>query len=107
MGPKSESEHPEHRADVNAAAPGRLDAFVGQVGVVEQVKVALAASRNTGATYPSSLFTGAPGLGKSQLALIIAAELGVRFRETLAQTLATAGDLQGLLLDAHDGDLVF
>lgn len=97
----------ESASDVNAAAPRRLDSFVGQSGVVEQVRVALAACRNTGASYPSSLFTGAPGLGKSQLASIIAVELGVRLRETLAQTLSTPGDLQGLLLDAENCDIVF
>jgi len=101
------SDQQDFQPDVNAATPSRLDQFVGQSTVVEQVRVALAACRNTGAAYPSSLFAGAPGLGKSQLVTIIAAELGVPLRETLAQTLATAGDLQALLLDARDRDIVF
>lgn len=94
-------------ADVNAATPQRLDQFVGQRPVVEAVKVALQASRVTRAAYPSSLFTGYPGLGKSQLVAILAAELGVRLRETLGQTLNAASDLQALLLEAETNDIVF
>jgi Holliday junction DNA helicase RuvB len=101
------SNDPTPCSDVNSSVPRRLDQFVGQSSVVEQVRVALAACRNGGGSYPSSLFTGAPGLGKSQLVAILAAELGVPLRETLAQTIATTGDLRALLLDARDCEIVF
>ena len=93
--------------DVNAVLPSSLDAFVGQKAVVEVVKVGLQASRNSGSPFPSALFTGAAGLGKSQLVGIIANEMGVELRETLAQTLTTTGELGALLLEAQRGDIVF
>src|SRR5687767_10264208 len=98
---------PLSRSDVNSQLPSRLDQFIGQSAVVEGVRVALQATRNTGGSYPSSLFSGAAGTGKSQLAAIIANEVGVPLRETLAQTLTSSGDLQALLLEAHDRDIVF
>lgn len=93
--------------DVSRAKPQRLGDYVGQQTVIDQVRVALDFCRQTGASYPSSLFAGPPGVGKSQLVPIIAAEMGVRLRETLGQSLLLASDLQGLLLEAQDGDIVF
>src|SRR3954454_11309075 len=92
---------------VNDVLPASLDAFVGQTAVIAAVKVALRASENTGCPFPSALFCGPPGTGKSQLVQIIASELGVELHETLAQTLTSASDLQALLLGAQDGEIVF
>lgn len=92
---------------VNDVLPASLDAFIGQRSVVEAVQVGIRASRNTATPFPSALFCGPPGTGKSQLVQIIAAELGVALHETLAQTLTGSGDLQALLLDAQDGEIVF
>lgn len=93
--------------DVNAASPTRLDGFVGQPAVVEAIRVALGACRHSGATFPSSIFGGPPGVGKSNLAAIVAAELGVVLHETLGQTLLSPGDLQSLLIGARNGEVVF
>src|SRR4051794_28930240 len=98
---------PPPGSDVNDVTPMSLDSFVGQRAVVDAVRVALGACRNTGASFPSCLFTGGAGLGKSQLVSIIATELGAPLRETLAQTLETTADLSALLLEARTGDVVF
>lgn len=81
--------------------------FVGQQPVVEAVRIALDAARNDGGRFPHALFVGPPGLGKSNLVQIIAREMGVELRETLAQTLVQSSDLAGLLLDTESRQILF
>lgn len=94
-------------ADVNALRPQCLDHFVGQQGVVERIKVALEAAWNDGTPLPHMLFTGPPGLGKTQLAQILAREMGVELKEALAQNLNFPGLLRGFLLSGDDRDVLF
>src|SRR5689334_7730083 len=94
-------EPPLPGSDVNDVTPMGLDCFIGQRAVVDAVRVALRACKNTGSPFPSALLTGGAGLGKSQLVAIIASELGAPLRETLAQTLETTADLSALLLEAR------
>ena len=86
--------------DFADAGPEALDRLVGQRAVVAQVRVALDAARHDAATFPSALLTGGPGLGKSQLARCIAAEMGTDFTEVLGQAIREPADLNAVLLAA-------
>lgn len=93
--------------EVNALRPQVLDHFVGQQSVVERVKIALEAAWNDGTPLPHMLYTGPPGLGKTQLAQILAREMGVELKESLAQNLNYPGMLRGFLLSGEDRDVLF
>ena len=87
--------------------PRRLDEFVGQTDLVEHLGIVLQAARARGQPVDHLLFAGPPGLGKTSLAGIVAAEMGVGFRVTSGPVLARAGDLAALLTDLQDGDVLF
>ena len=93
-------------SDVNSAAPSSLRDMVGQENVVAQVAVALRAAFVDCKRFDHALLVGPPGLGKSQTARTIAAEMGTELHEILGQSIATSADLNGLLLAAKDRDVV-
>ena len=99
-------------ADVEVAEeatlrPRRLAEFVGQAQLKEHLEIVLEAARRRGQSVDHLLFAGPPGLGKTSLAGIVAAEMGVGLRITSGPALARAGDLAALLTDLHDGDVLF
>ncbi len=97
----------EHRpTEVNDAAPSALPHLIGQRGVVDQVAVALGAARADRRKFDHALLVGGPGLGKSQLAKVIAAEMGAELHEVLGQSVVAPADLNALLLGAKDRDVV-
>lgn len=104
---ESTTDSPKVIRDVSDTVPTSLDSFVGQEYVLAAVKVALDASRNDGTRFPHALFVGPPGLGKSNLVQIIANELGVQLRETLAQTLIHTNDIAALLLEGESRQIIF
>jgi len=83
-----------------------IDHVVGQKTVLRQLKVALEAAWADGSRLCHILMTGAPGLGKTLLAEVIAREMGSQLRQTLAQTLYSPTDLYGLLAEAGHRDVV-
>jgi len=87
--------------------PRTLDEFVGQGQLVEHLRIVLEAAVQRGQPVDHLLFAGPPGLGKTSLAGIVAAELGVGFRVTSGPVLARAGDLASLLTDLQEGDVLF
>jgi len=87
--------------------PRTLDEFVGQAQLVEHLGIVLQAARRRRQPVDHLLFAGPPGLGKTSLAGIVAAEMGVGFRVTSGPVLARAGDLAALLTDLQDGDVLF
>jgi holliday junction DNA helicase RuvB len=87
--------------------PRTLDEFVGQAQLVEHLRIVLEAAVQRGQPVDHLLFAGPPGLGKTSLAGIVAAELGVGLRVTSGPVLARAGDLASLLTDLQDGDVLF
>lgn len=87
--------------------PVRWDDFVGQIKVVENLKVFLTAAKNRGEAMDHCLFYGPPGLGKTTLAHLIARELGVQIRVTSGPVLEKPGDLAGLLTNLSTRDILF
>lgn len=81
---------------------GHIDHFIGQSAVVAQVKTALEAAYNDGTTFINSMLTGDAGVGKTQIARIIGAEMGCETREVLGQNLKKPSDLNRLLLEASE-----
>ncbi|MDA8313572.1 MAG: AAA family ATPase, partial [Actinomycetota bacterium] len=91
----------EYDADLR---PRRLEEFVGQPDLVEHLGIVLQAARGRRQPVDHILFAGPPGLGKTSLAGIVAAEMGVGLRVTSGPVLARAGDLAALLTGLQEGD---
>jgi Holliday junction DNA helicase RuvB len=92
--------------EINDAVPSSLSHLVGQKAVIDQVKTALDAAFEDGIRFDHSLLVGPPGLGKSQLAGVIAQELATDFHEVLGQAVTSVADLNALLLAARDKDVI-
>ena len=84
--------------DLNDSAPTSLSHIVGQQGVVNQLRVALDASFEDHRRLDDALLVGPPGLGKTQIASVLAQELAVKCHEALGQSIACTADLNALLL---------
>lgn len=93
--------------DINDARPSSLAHMVGQQAVVDQLRVALDASFQDGKRLDDCLLVGPPGVGKSQIASILAQELATNCHEALGQSIKSNADLHALLLGAKDGEVVF
>src|SRR5258707_8330741 len=87
--------------------PGSFRDYVGQTAVVEKVKVYVRAASERKEALDHPLFSGPPGLGKTSLAYIIAAELGVGLHVTSGPALERKGDLAGLLTNLQPRDVLF
>jgi Holliday junction DNA helicase RuvB len=87
--------------------PRRLDDFVGQREVKEHLAILIEAARKRGQAADHVLLAGPPGLGKTSLAGIIAAELEVGFRVTSGPALSRPGDLAAILTNLSEGDVLF
>jgi Holliday junction DNA helicase RuvB len=100
---------PEEIEEIEEAGlrPRTLDEFIGQGQLVEHLRIVLEAAVQRGKPVDHLLFAGPPGLGKTSLAGIVSAELGVGLRVTSGPVLARAGDLASLLTDLHEGDVLF
>jgi Holliday junction DNA helicase RuvB len=88
--------------DVNDVRPSALRHLIGNVGVIAQVATEIEAAFADNRKFDSAMLVGGPGLGKSQLASVIAQEMAVDFVEVLGQSLTDAGELNGLLLGMKD-----
>lgn len=87
--------------------PHRLDDYIGQEKVKENLKVYIEAAKMRGDTLDHVLLYGPPGLGKTTLAAIIASEMGVNFRVTSGPAIEKQGDLAALLTNLQKGDVLF
>jgi len=87
--------------------PRRLDEFVGQERVKEQLAIALEATRTRGEALDHVLLIGPPGLGKTSLAYIIREELGVGLRTAAGPALERKGDVAAILTALTERDILF
>lgn len=92
--------------EINDVAPSSLSHIVGQASVKAQVAVALEAAWADNKKMDDCLLVGGPGLGKTQLAKVIAAELASDCHEVLGQAIQSSADLNAVLLQAKDRDVV-
>lgn len=87
--------------------PKRLEEFIGQRKLKDQLGVFIEAARERGEALDHILFYGPPGLGKTTLAMLLAAEMGTNIKITSGPALTRAGDLASILTSLKKGDLLF
>src|ERR1700759_2109090 len=87
--------------------PRSLREFIGQSRGREQLQLVLEGPKTRGGTPDHILLSGPPGLGKTSLAMIIAAELGSSLRVTSGPALERAGDLAAMLSNLVEHDVLF
>jgi Holliday junction DNA helicase RuvB len=116
----SPKENPELRERIVSAAPveddesfelklrpRRLQEFIGQNKVKENLAVAIEAARSRGEALDHVLLYGPPGLGKTTLASIIANEMDAYFQQTSGPTLQIKGDLTAILTNIRNKQVLF
>jgi Holliday junction DNA helicase RuvB len=97
----------EEQAAEQALRPRRLDEFPGQPKVREQLDLMLQAAKKRGAVPDHVLLSGPPGLGKTTLAMIVAAEIEAPLRITSGPAIQHQGDLAAILSQLNEGDVLF
>ena len=87
--------------------PTRIDDYIGQRQIKENLRVYMKAARGRREALDHVLLTGPPGLGKTTLANIIANEMGAELRSTAGPAIEKAGDIAALLTNLQEGDVLF
>ena len=100
-------EEPEEKMIEAALRPKSLDDFVGQRRVRQQLSLVLDASKMRGRSADHVLLSGPPGLGKTTLAMIIAAEMDAPLRITSGPAIQHSGDLAAILSSLTPGEVLF
>ncbi len=98
---------PDERGTDATLRPSRLDEFVGQAKIKENLQIAIDAAKGRGEPLDHVLFFGPPGLGKTTLGILLAREMGVSIRTSSGPVLERPGDLVGLLTGLRRGDILF
>jgi Holliday junction DNA helicase RuvB len=97
----------DERVFDNALRPKRLEEFIGQNQLKENLAIFLEAARQRKEPIEHVLLYGPPGLGKTTLAHLIAEEMGVRIRVTSGPALERVGDIASILTNLEPGDVLF
>ena len=87
--------------------PKKLDEYIGQEKVKENLKIYIEAAKQRNDPLDHVLLYGPPGLGKTTLSNIIAAEMGVNIRITSGPAIEKQGDLAAILTNLNEGDVLF
>ena len=102
------TELPSDELDLDRSLrPHRLDDFVGQEALRDQLAVSIAAAVSRGEALDHVLFAGPPGLGKTSLAQIVAAELGVPITQTAGPALERKADIASYLTQLEPNSVLF
>ena len=91
----------------NSLRPKRLEDYIGQEKVKENLRIYMEAAKMRGESLDHVLLYGPPGLGKTTLSNIIATEMGVNIRITSGPAIEKQGDLAALLTNLSEGDVLF
>ncbi len=97
----------QEESDEVGLRPKRLSEFVGQRELKEHLSIVLEAAKRRGHPADHLLLAGPPGLGKTSMAAIVAAEMGVHLHITSGPALERAGDLAAILTKLEEGDVLF
>jgi Holliday junction DNA helicase RuvB len=100
-------QQPEEQTAEESLRPQNLDEMIGQPRLRENLSIFVQAARSRGEPLDHVLFHGPPGLGKTSLARIVAAELEAQFRATSGPAIERPGDLAALLSNLEAGDVLF
>ena len=103
----SSSYSPDDTEIEQSLRPRKLDEYIGQEKVKENLKIYIEAAKRRGESLDHTLLYGPPGLGKTTPAFIIAAEMGVNIRITSGPAIERQGDLAALLTNLSQGDVLF
>jgi Holliday junction DNA helicase RuvB len=103
---QSEATEEDLRYEVSLR-PRFLDEYIGQEGIKRNLRVFVEAAKNRGEALEHVLFYGPPGLGKTTLAYILAAELRVNIRATSGPVIERPGDLAAILSNLKEHDILF
>ena len=98
---------PEESRIEESLRPKRLSEYTGQAAMKERLSIYLESARKRHEALDHVLIFGPPGLGKTTLAHVIAAEMGTYLRQTSGPVLERAGDLAALLTNLEPGDVLF